>query len=118
MVPGGLEGGGDRGEGLREAYGGHAASGRAARDATWVPPGVDWSRTFAWPSLCTCGRARSVSSGVHAGYLGLWSMSLALATRPRHSSSYRLITLVVEIESMCIRGDVRGKGIGYPIGVG
>jgi hypothetical protein len=37
---------------------------------------------------------------------------------PRHSSSCRLTTLVVEIESMCIRGDVRGKSIGYPIGVG
>ena len=37
---------------------------------------------------------------------------------PRHSSSYRLTTLVVEIESMGIRGDVRGKGIGYPIGAG
>lgn len=37
---------------------------------------------------------------------------------PRHSSSCRLTTLVVEIESMCIRGDVRGKGIGYPIGAG
>jgi hypothetical protein len=34
----------------------------------------------------------------------------------RHSSSYRLTTLIVEIESMCVRGDVRGKGIGYPIG--
>ena len=37
---------------------------------------------------------------------------------PRHSSSCRLTTLVVEIESMCIRGDVRGKGIGYPISAG
>ena len=37
---------------------------------------------------------------------------------PRHSSSCRLTTLVVEIESMCIRGDARGKGIGYPIGAG
>jgi hypothetical protein len=37
---------------------------------------------------------------------------------PRHSSSCRLTTLVVEIESMCIGGDVRGKGIGYPIGAG
>jgi hypothetical protein len=27
-----------------------------------------------------------------------------------------LTTLIVEIPSMCVRGDVRGKGIGYPIG--
>ena len=32
---GGLEGGGDYGEGMREAYGGHAATGRAPREATW-----------------------------------------------------------------------------------
>ena len=47
-------------------------------------------------------------------YLGLSSISLALATRP----SYRLTTLIIEIESMCVRGDVNGKGIGYPIGAG
>jgi hypothetical protein len=34
---------------------------------------------------------------------------------PRHSPSYRLTTLIVKIENM---RDVRGKGIGYPIGAG
>jgi hypothetical protein len=29
-----------------------------------------------------------------------------------------LTTLAVEIDSMCVRGGVRGKGIGYPIGAG
>ena len=34
----------------------------------------------------------------------------------RHSPSCRLTTLIVEIDSMCVQGDVRGKGIGYRIG--
>ena len=37
---------------------------------------------------------------------------------PRHSSSYHLTTLAAGIESMCVRGGVGGKGIGYPIGAG
>jgi hypothetical protein len=36
MVPGVVEGGGDHGEGVREAYGGHAATDRAPRE----PPGI------------------------------------------------------------------------------
>ena len=35
-----------------------------------------------------------------------------------HPACYRLTTLAVEIEGMCIRGDVRGKGIGYSVGAG
>ena len=54
---------------------------RSAPSHLGSPPAVDWSCTFAWPSLCMCGRAHSVSSGVPAAYLGLSSMSLALATR-------------------------------------
>jgi hypothetical protein len=37
---------------------------------------------------------------------------------PRHSPSYRLTTLAAEIESMGVRGGIRGKGTGYPIGTG
>ncbi len=37
---------------------------------------------------------------------------------PRRSPCYHLTMLAAGIESMCVRGGVGGKGIGYPIGAG
>jgi hypothetical protein len=37
---------------------------------------------------------------------------------PRRSPCYHLTTLAAGIESMCVRGGVGGKCIGYPIGAG
>jgi hypothetical protein len=87
----------------------------SARSHLGSPLGADWSCTFAWPSLCMCGRARSVSSGVPAAYPGLSSMSLALATR-RATRPLPLDYADRRDRQQARTGDVRGKGIGYPTG--
>ena len=121
MVPGVVAGGGGHGEGMREACGGHAAIGRAPREATW-----DRRRQWAGPVLlrgrhCACagGRVRC-HQGPH-GVSGAFAGVFRARDSPRHSSSYHLTTLTTPaagIGSMCVRGGVGGKGIGYPIGAG
>jgi len=91
------------GEGMREAFGGHAATGRAARDATW-----DRRREWTGPVFLR-GRHSARAGGrvpQHQGPRGVSGAFVDISrarNSPRHSSSYRLTTLIVKIKHMRTR---------------
>jgi hypothetical protein len=99
------------------AAGNHRKNLRQSRGHLGSPPGVGWSCTFAWPSLCMCGRARSVSS---ASPRRIWGFRRCLSRSQLTAPLARLPLDYAERRDRKHgrRGDVGGKGVGYSIGAG
>ena len=100
----------------RDRGAGRIRVGRTPREANW-----DRRREWTGPVLLrgrhyACAGGRVPCHQLPRGVSGALAGVFRVRNSPRHSSSYRLTTLVAGIESMGVRGGVGGEGIGYPVG--